>query len=442
MVLKIKKGNDPILRQETEKITQFDFEFQKLVDDLIDTMRKANGVGLAAPQIGSGKKLFVCEFTGEKEGDIKPFPLTVLCNPEIVSCSKTKRQMVEGCLSFPGIEILVKRPRNVTIKGQDRYGKNIEIQADGLFSRVLQHETDHLNSTLFIDHIKETPIFFIGTGTLGAESLKALINDPQYSIKAVVTGFVEAQSRNHKEKNINVIEEIARSAKIPIIKTDNINTPENIEFLKKTKAKLGIMADFGQMIKSEILSIPRYGIINIHPSLLPRHRGPSPVQQTILDGDRLSGVSLILTVNKMDAGPIISQISIKLSKSETSTILKDYLGKLAASLLLNSLPYYLAGDLKPIEQNEKTATYTHLFKKEDGFVDENTTMIELDRKIRAFDSWPKVFTKINDKLIQITAGHFAEDGSFEIDRVKPEGRNEMNYSDFINGYRTTLTFKR
>ncbi len=441
MILKIKKGKDQSLRAPTEEIVRFDFELEKLIDDMVATMRKANGVGLAAPQVGVSKKLIVLEFEGDEEAGLKPFPLTILCNPKITYLSKAKRNMVEGCLSFPGMEILVKRPSEAIVEGYDRYGKKIQIKADQLYSRVLQHEIDHLNSTLLIDHIQETPVFFIGTGSLGEESLKALITDPQYKVKLVITGRVSSVSRD-KTKNINNIEQLAKAAQIPVITTEKINSPEVIEKIKSTKAKLGIMADFGQIIGNEILSYPSFGVINIHPSLLPRHRGPSPIQQIILDGDTITGVTLILTVNKMDAGPIISQVSVKLSGTETSSILKEYLGRLAANLLLNSLPYYLAGDLKPLEQNDEKATYTHLFNKNDGEVTSETSELEAERKVRAFDSWPKVYTKLKSgKTIQITASHFNEDGGLVIDRVKPEGKKEIPYQDFINGYRTTLTFK-
>jgi len=438
MVRKIIKNSDPILRQTTGKVEKFDFELEQVIDDMIATMRKANGVGLAAPQIGISKKILVCEFEGDKESNLKPFPLTVLCNPEIVSYSKTKINMVEGCLSFPGLEILVKRPKNVKVRGQDRYGKKVEYDATGLFSRVLQHENDHLNSTLLIDHIKETPIIYIGTGTLGAQALEALVADAQYRIQLVVTGNKSATSRTEQS---NPIEMIAEKHKLPLLKTENINAEETIERIRKAKPKLGVMADFGQIIGPEILSIPKHGIINIHPSLLPYHRGASPIQDTILSGDKITGLTLILTANKMDAGPILSQASVRLSGSETSSILKEYLGKIGSTLLLNSIPYYLAGDLIPIPQEEKSATYSRLFIKEDGFVDEGTSTIDLDRKIRAFDIWPKVYTLKNGKRIQIIAGHFDENNRFVIDRVKPEGKNEMNYSDFTNGYRTTLTFK-
>lgn len=441
MILKIRKFTDGILRQPTEPIVDFDHDLQFLIENMIETMRKNKGIGLAAPQVGFSKSVFVCEFEGDETAGLKEFPLTVMCNPKIVEYSERQKNMVEGCLSFPGVELLVRRPESIVIKGQDRYGKEIEVKADGLYARVMQHEFDHLHSTLQIDKIKETRVLFIGTGTLGVKSLELLAADVQYKIVAVVTGSLgKAQTRN-KDDLKNPILETAKLLKLPVIETENINDPKVIELLREKKPELGVMADFGQIIKKEILEIPKYGIINIHPSLLPKHRGPSPIQQTILDGDTKGGVSLILTSPKMDAGGVISQCTVPLTHAETSTILKDYYGEIGADLLLNSLPYYLADDLKPIEQKEENVTYTKMIDKNDGFVDENTDPVTVERKVRAFDKWPKVYTIVKGKRIQITASHFDKNNEFVIDRVKPEGKNEMNYSDFINGYKTEIKFK-
>jgi methionyl-tRNA formyltransferase len=234
---------------------------------------------------------------------------------------------------------------------------------------------------------------------------------------------------------------LAQKNNLPTIVTGNINDEKVVAKIMTAKPDLGIMADFGQIIGDKVLGIPGHGIINIHPSLLPKYRGPSPIQETILSGDKLAGVALIKTGKKMDAGGIISQVEVELSGSETSTILKKYLSEIAATLLLNSIPYYLAGDLKPEEQKESNATYTKLFKKEDGLVDQNTRSIEVERKIRAFDSWPKVYIVRKGKRVQILSAHFEEDNSFTIDRVKPEGGNEMNYPDYVRGYKDELTFK-
>ncbi|MFA7254174.1 MAG: peptide deformylase [Patescibacteria group bacterium] len=440
MTLKIRKTDDPILRQSTEQVTDFDdIDFQKLVDDMVETMRKENGIGLAAPQVGSTRKVLVCEYKGDKEENISVVPLTVLCNPEIVHTSAEEINMVEGCLSFPGLEILVKRPKKIKVKGQDRYGNNLQFEADKLYSRVLQHEIDHLNSTLLIDRMQKIDLIFIGSGTLGVPALSMLAIDPQYEIKMVVTGIAEAKSRNHK-KLVNPIEEKAKELGLPILRTKDINNEKVVAELDSLKPTVAVMADFGQILSGEILSLPKLGIINIHPSLLPKHRGPSPIQQTILDGDKFTGVTLIRANEKMDEGGIISQVKVELNNTENATILKKYLAEIAANLLLNSLPYYIAGDLEPVPQDSAGVSYNKLFKKSDGLVDKDTSPLIVERKMRAFSDWPKVFTLINGKRIQLLTGHFDTDGELIIDLVKPEGKKEMTYDDFVRGYHTKLTF--
>lgn len=440
MILKVRKTTDPILREPATKVTDFGHDFQFLIDNMIETMRKNNGIGLAAPQVGVGCQAFVCEFVGDKDVELPAFPLTVICNPEIVKYSDEKCKMVEGCLSFPGMELLVKRPKKVTVKGQDRYGKPIELEVDQLFGRVVQHENDHLHSTLMIDLIHETSLIFIGTGSLGVESLERLAADRQYKILAVVTGKTKTAISRGQTGKKNYILEKAQELKLPIIETDNINDPEMVVKIAKLNPDLGIMADFGQIIGPEVLAIPKEGIVNIHPSLLPLHRGPSPIQQTILDGDKMTGISLILTEKKMDAGGIISQVKVKLSQGETTTTLKDFLAEVGATLLQNTLPYYLAGDLKPIPQEESEATFTHLFTKDDGLVTEKTTGAEIERKIRAFSEWPGVYTLVRGKRLQIAAAHLEKDGLFVIDRVKPEGKREMTYDEYQAGHKDKLTF--
>jgi peptide deformylase len=131
----------PVLRQKAKRVTQFDRHLQVLVDDMIETMRAAPGVGLAAPQIGVPLRVAVIE-VDEK--------ITVLVNPEIVKLTG-EEELDEGCLSVPGYWGRITRAQQVTVKARDRFGKEIRVRGDGLFGQALQHETDHLNGTLYID---------------------------------------------------------------------------------------------------------------------------------------------------------------------------------------------------------------------------------------------------------------------------------------------------
>ncbi|MFA7244085.1 MAG: methionyl-tRNA formyltransferase [Patescibacteria group bacterium] len=442
MKLKVFKDGEPVLREATEKVESFDMELQTLIDNMVDTMREHNGIGLAAPQVGHSKKILVCEYQTDEEDEeegYKKFPLTILCNPKIKKASSEQCKMVEGCLSFPGMELVIKRPQKITVTGQDRYGKPIEISADNIQGRVIQHEIDHLNSTLFVDHIKEVSVVFFGTGNFGLHTLESLHRDPQYKVKAVITGSSEKLARG-KKVDANNIKLLANKLKIPVIEVKTLKDDKAFKQIKSLKPDLGVVTDFGFIIPKKIFTIPKYKTLNIHPSLLPKYRGTTPIQSAILNGDHKIGVSIIKIDEGVDSGPIIAQTSIKLSGSENYQILHDYLSELGASLLLTALPYYITGDIKPVIQHEKKATYTKILKKLDGEVVPETSGVEVDRMIRAFYPWPGVYTDIKGKRIQITAAHLDKEKHLVIDRVKPAGKNEMSYDDFKNGYREELTF--
>lgn len=141
---------EPVLRRKAPKVTTFDNDFQKLVDDMIETMRDAPGVGLAAPQVGISQRLFVMEF-GDEEDEEAPKKLYVWVNPEIVKSSEEKVLGIEACLSVPGLAGEVERHQTLVVKGQNRYGKNIKHKLDGWTARIFQHENDHLDGVLFTD---------------------------------------------------------------------------------------------------------------------------------------------------------------------------------------------------------------------------------------------------------------------------------------------------
>jgi len=144
-VLKIRILPDPVLRQKAKKVTKIDGSIQKLIDDMIDTMRAASGVGLAAPQIGVPLRLAVIELPGEE--------LITLINPAIIK-RQGERIVEEACLSVPGYQGEIKRAVTVKVKAQNRQGREIRLKGEELLAHALEHELDHLNGTLYIDHIE------------------------------------------------------------------------------------------------------------------------------------------------------------------------------------------------------------------------------------------------------------------------------------------------
>ena len=142
---------DPILRRKARPVTRFDAELQTLIDDMIETMREAPGVGLAAPQVGVSERVIVVEYEENDEEEDSPKKLYVMINPEIKVSSEETEQGIEGCLSVPGWQGEVERALTVTVKGQTRRGQPMKVKAKGWLARIFQHEIDHINGVVFTD---------------------------------------------------------------------------------------------------------------------------------------------------------------------------------------------------------------------------------------------------------------------------------------------------
>jgi peptide deformylase len=152
--LKIVNIPEPVLRRKAHRVTEFDKDFNKLVDDMIETMREAPGVGLAAPQVGVSTRLIVVEY-GNDEDENAPKKLFVLANPEFTTMSEEKVTGVEACLSVPGLVGEVERSESVTLKAQNRMGRPVKVKADGWLARIFQHEIDHLDGVIYTDRATE-----------------------------------------------------------------------------------------------------------------------------------------------------------------------------------------------------------------------------------------------------------------------------------------------
>ncbi|MCX8026377.1 MAG: peptide deformylase [Thermodesulfovibrionales bacterium] len=147
-ILKIYTYPDDVLKERAEEVKDIDGSIKKLIDDMVETMHNASGIGLAANQVGVLKRIFICDISTKE----KPFPLIVVINPELVY-SDDKVESEEGCLSIPGCRMNIKRAKEVILKGYNQHGKQIEIGADGLLARAIQHEYDHLNGIVLFDKV-------------------------------------------------------------------------------------------------------------------------------------------------------------------------------------------------------------------------------------------------------------------------------------------------
>lgn len=226
---------------------------------------------------------------------------------------------------------------------------------------------------------KQPRVIFAGTGSFAVPMLRAL--QPQTTIVAVVS-----------QTTISPIGTIATQRGLRVLTPTHIDTIAQ-EF-NDCHPDLLIVADYGQIIPDSILSLPRYGCLNIHPSLLPRYRGASPIPAAILNGDTATGVTIIVMDTAMDHGPILAQTPHPLTGQETAESLEASLAAAGAELLLRILPHYLRGEIKKVEQNHAQATYCQILRRSDGELAWEDSPENVSRKIRAYYPWPGVWCRV------------------------------------------------
>lgn len=292
-------------------------------------------------------------------------------------------------------------------------------------------------------------LVFFGTEDFSSYALRELLSDG-WDIVAVVT---KPDSRRGRGRHLqpSIVKQIAEKNSIDVLQPENL---EGLELaLEKYDCNAAVLSAYGKIIPPAVLDSFELGIINIHPSLLPRHRGASPIEQTILDGDDKTGVSLIRLVSEMDAGPVYAQKEFVLRGDETAPQLYESLGKLGAKLLIEQLPAIISGELQPSEQDESLATYAPMIKKSDGTIDWHQDAEVIERQVRAYLSWPGSKTEIRGKQVTITQARVSEesgksgelfssekefvvfcaDKSIVIEKLKPAGKREMTSQEFLAG---------
>lgn len=202
-----------------------------------------------------------------------------------------------------------------------------------------------------------------------------------------------------------------------------------IEKIRNANADFAVLAYFGFIIPEEVLEIFPKGIINIHPSLLPKYRGPTPGQTAILNGDAITGTTIIKLDDQIDHGPILAQKEEKVLPQDTSESLYSRLFEMGAELLKEKTDDYLAGKVDLKEQDDSKATLTSKLERQSGFfeIDDNTDVKNLDRMIRAYYPWPNAWTRTDlngNKIVKFLPEN----------EIQVEGKNPMRFKDFINGY--------
>src|SRR5712692_6102071 len=255
-------------------------------------------------------------------------------------------------------------------------------------------------------------LIFMGTPHFAVPTLEALIEGaapgmvlPEgYEIITVITRQDKPVGRG-QEIVYSPVKQVALAHDIPVWQPGSLKRPENIEALAAHQADLFIVAAFGQILPQAVLDLPRYGTLNIHASLLPKYRGVSPISEAILQGDSEAGVTIMLIDAGVDTGPMLLQRAIPVADDDTTGSLTAKLATLGANALLEALPLWIAGQLRPQPQDEQEASYTHMLRKEDGEIDWHRPAARLAREVRAYLPWPSSYTTWRGKLLKIIEAH-------------------------------------
>jgi len=240
----------------------------------------------------------------------------------------------------------------------------------------------------------------MASGSWGAQCLLELTKKDVFP-DLVVTSNPKPSGRGLKLR-LNKVEEVANSLKLNLWRSENINLDEALkEELVAQKLDVIIVIDFGQKVKEPFLSIPKFGCINLHPSLLPKYRGAAPIQRALMDGQKVTGVTVFKLTELMDAGPILAQEEVPIDIDDTAGMLSEKLLSAGVDLLVTALNLLVAGTAKFKEQDESTATYAPKITNEEAFFDFDKKATEIHNKVRALNPKPGAYTIVNNKRLKV-----------------------------------------
>jgi methionyl-tRNA formyltransferase len=305
----------------------------------------------------------------------------------------------------------------------------------------------------------EKRIIFMGTPEFAIPSLEALIRSA-YRVVGVYTQ-PDRKSGRGQAVTLSPVKQLALSRGLELVQPDDLKTGSVIDRLKGLAPDLIVVAAFGQILPPQVLAAPGFGCINVHPSLLPRYRGASPVATVILQGDEVTGVTIMSMDAGMDTGPILSQREVPISTEYTTGSLTIKLAEIGAQLLMETLPLWIDGLIKPRPQDETEASYSKVINKNDGEMDWRLPTQELWRRVRAFNPWPECYTRWRGKRLKLskvvplygekstkpgtvitlsppapaTVGVGTGDGVLGLVRVQLEGKRELSAEEFVRGQR-------
>lgn len=315
-------------------------------------------------------------------------------------------------------------------------------------------------------------VVFMGTPDFAVGALEAII-EAGHQVTAVVTQPDKPKGRG-KEVQMSPVKACALSHNIPVFQPVKIREPEAVETLRTYQADIFVVAAFGQILPEEILSMPKYGCVNIHASLLPKYRGAGPIQWAIINGEKITGITIMQMDKGLDTGDMLFQSDVAIASDETADSLHDKLAAAGARLIVEALAKIEAGDVTPVKQNDEDSCYAKMLHKSMGKIDWQMEAEKLDCLIRGLISWPGASTLFRGKTLKIwreeavpeselaalaeLPGQNQEafirkaqpgtvvrvekdaiyvqtgDGVLRLTEVQPEGKKRMAVKDFLLGY--------
>ena len=309
-------------------------------------------------------------------------------------------------------------------------------------------------------------IVFMGTPDFAVGALEAII-EAGHRVTVVVTQPDKPRGRG-KEVQMTPVKVCARAHDIPVFQPVKIKAPEAVEMLRTYKADIFVVAAFGQILSEEILNIPKYGCVCIHASLLPKYRGAGPIQWAIINGEKVTGVTIMQMDRGVDTGDMLMKAEVEITPKETGDSLHDKLAAAGAKLIVEALPKIESGDVTPVKQNDADSCYAAMLQKSMSRIDWRQEAEKLDCLIRGLISWPGASTAYRGKTLKIWEeevvseeellkmgmdGEYAGavpgtvvlvkkdafyvrtgEGNLRITAVQPEGKKRMAVKDFLLGY--------
>jgi len=296
-------------------------------------------------------------------------------------------------------------------------------------------------------------LVFMGTPEFAVAPLRNLVLN-SYEVAAVYTKKDKLAGRG-QALSFSPVKRGALALGLKVVQSGSLRKPEALVELASFAPDVIVVAAFGQILPPEVLNLPRFGCINIHPSLLPRHRGTAPVVSTILAGDVWGGVSIIQIDEGLDTGPILTRAQVLVRDDDATASLSERLSLMSAHMLADVLPQWTRGDIKPQPQDNSLATYFKPIAKEAGEIDWKLPAVEIWRQVRAYQPWPGSFTRFNGRVLKILqawpiecespndvgtmvalgkgCGVVTGSGILELHRLQIESKQAMSAADFLRG---------